>query len=153
MNDASLRSWRYVSCKQPHCLKRQFTVSCRALAQSLTLLSDSNKHSKGRRLFIGSPLYPRSPSTISPPHNFSFKPSLKIVISGNMPQANGPWVQTMSPVWMPTATLYLNPGPLDLWEYQVLEKGLGSWILKSVPSTVILQVFHWSLRSLLQKRI
>jgi hypothetical protein len=60
----------------------------------------------------------------------------KILISGQGPGWKGPFVHAISPLWITNPTSYLTPGPLDLNDHQDFENGIGSWILKSEPSTL-----------------
>jgi len=53
---------------------------------------------------------------------------------------------------MLTPNSYRNADPLNLFEYHFLLKGIGSWIRKSVPSTVTRASFPLSLISLFSHR-
>jgi hypothetical protein len=59
--------------------------------------------------------------------------------SGQEPQVKGPLNATIQPVLIQTAISHCNPGPLNLWDHQAFEKGVGSGIMKSIPSTVTRQ--------------
>lgn len=123
-------------------------VSCRAWARPPARKSDWDTALSGRRMYVGSPLYPRSASTIAPGLSFFISLCQNIFMSGHLPQGYGPFTQTMWPVWIQTAILYLNPAFLNLWEYNFELNGFWSLIGQSVPSTVTRQVFSLLFTSL-----
>lgn len=51
---------------------------------------------------------------------------------------------------MDIPTSYLNPAQFSFWLYHLGEKGLGSWISQSVPSTEKKQFdsIDWEIRSI-----
>ena len=73
------------------------------------------------------------------------KLSRAILMSLHSPQGKGPLTHTIQPVWMHIATSYLSPAPLNFLLYHLLLNGDGSWIRKSVPSSVTLQRLPLSL--------
>ena len=83
-----------------------------------------------------SPMYPSSASTCSNGSSQDLRDLRKISRSFNFPGWWGPLIQQMSPVFIPKATSYRRPDPLNLYEYQ---SGPLSGIGTSVPSTDIKQ--------------
>ena len=135
-------AWKQNEWRVNSCLKRRestlkflsllFTVSCRALI--LLLYPGDSLSIQTTHL---SPRYPLSATTRSFEIKRFLKISLKILISGYLPQGYGPLHHIMWPDVMATPNSYGSPGPLNLWLNHAVENGLSSKIRQSVPSTEI----------------
>ena len=129
--------WRNVCFSAPNCLKRLLQDSWHARAPDLSLFSLVDLQSAGVLSLLHCPLCPSSASAISPGGDLKIKSFRKLLTSGQGPQGKGPFVCAMSPPMMEIATSWRSPGPLNLWEHHRVLKGVGSFVLKSVPSTVM----------------
>ena len=134
----STRSCRYVWRRMLHCLSLLLTVSCLILTiYIIFFLSMGQVIHLGQMTLAGdSPMYPSSASTRSNGSSQDLRDLRKILRSFNFPGWWGPLIQQMSPVFIPKATSYRRPDPLNLYEYQ---SGPLSGIGTSVPSTDIKQ--------------
>ena len=136
--------------RQSKVLIRLLTVLC--LAGACRLKASASWVRQGSPLTWtqnSRPLYPLSQIVISwKKWRTCLRPFLKILTSVQLPAQNRPCTQTTFEQPTATKSLYCTPALFSLWEYQLLQKGVGSWIQQSVPSVVVFARQFLAFRSL-----